>query len=385
MTDGQPRPVSGDFGPLGAGAAAPGPEADLRQVLVVGAGLMGTSVALALRQAGIEVFLHDTAPGRLLLAVEMGAGRRHDVEQHYDVALVAVPPSAVAGELRRLQELDVASTYTDLASVKAEPEAEAQATGVDMTTYVGGHPLAGRERSGPVAARADLFVGRPWVITDTAMSSPNAVAAVRALAQACGAVPIHMAAEDHDVALSTVSHLPHIVASLLAAQLVGCDDATVALGGTGLHDTTRVAAGDPTLWSDILAANARHLAVALARFQRDVQAAIERLDAVAAGDATAVEALTALLASGVAGRARVPVKHGARAAEFTTVPVLVRDAPGELAALFRALAEAGINIEDVRVEHEPGRPLGLVEIDVHAENAAHLIACVRASGWEIYG
>lgn len=357
---------------------------ELRSVLIVGSGLIGTSIGLALRELGIDVALEDTALGRLALAVELGAGRHRDADDVFDVAVVAVPPAAVATELLRVQRLGLARTYTDVASAKAQPQAEANAAGVDMSAYVGGHPIAGRERSGPAAAHSDLFVGRPWVITSTPAASAASVADVHALAVACGAVPVEMSADDHDAALATVSHLPHLVASLLAAQIVGAPETTVALGGTGLHDTTRVAGGDARLWTEILVANARHLAAALAGFAADVHRTAADLERVAEGDHAAIAALTQTLQAGVAGRARVPLKRGEPAAGFATVPIVVRDAPGELAALLRALGDAGINVEDVRVEHEPGRPVGVVELDVREDAVPALVACMRESGWQVY-
>jgi prephenate dehydrogenase len=356
----------------------------LRSVLIVGSGLIGTSIGLALRELGIDVALEDTAAGRLALAVELGAGRHRSAGETFDVAVAAVPPQATAAELRRLQSLAVATTYTDVASAKAQPQAEAEAAGIDMSTYVGGHPVAGRERSGPAAAHSDLFVGRPWVITATPEADPRAVAHVHALASACGAVPVRMSADEHDAALATVSHLPHLVASLLAAQLVGAADATVGLGGTGLHDTTRVAAGDPKLWTQILVANARHLAAALAAFAADVHRTAGDLERIAEGDRGAIAALTQTLQAGALGRAKVPLKRGEPAAGFATVPIVVRDAPGELAALLRTLGDAAINVEDVRVEHEPGRPVGVVELDVREDAVPALIACMRESGWQVY-
>jgi prephenate dehydrogenase len=362
-----------------------GPEpVTLSKVLVVGAGLIGSSVGLALRGVGIDVALHDAAVGRLALAVELGAGRSAAGDERFDLAVVAVPPVAVAAELKRLQQLNIAQTYTDVASAKAQPQAEAESIGVDMRLYVGGHPVAGRERSGPAAAHDDLFVGRPWVLTPTPAATAEAVDAVRALATACGAVPVVMKADDHDAALATVSHLPHLVAALLAGQLVDAPAQTVALGGTGLHDTTRVAAGDAGLWSQILVANASHLAVALSSFADDVQRTVGDLERIADGDSEAVAALTATLLAGAQGRARVPLKRGVPAAGFATVPIVVRDAPGELAALLRALADAHLNIEDVRVEHQPGRPLGVVELDVRDDAVPALIACMRESGWQVY-
>ena len=361
-----------------------------RSVLIIGSGLIGTSIGLALRELGVDVVLHDTDPGRVALAVELGAGRRWRTgERHgsdaerFDIAVVAVPPDAIAAEILRLQQLDVANTFTDVGSAKAKPQAEGKALKLDFSRYVGGHPVAGRERSGPAAARADLFVGRPWVITNTPQAAPSAVADVRALALACGAVPVQMNADDHDAALATVSHLPHVVASLLAGQLVRCADGTVQLGGTGLQDTTRVAAGDPDLWTQILAANAGHLATALAAFAADAQRTVSQLERIAAGDAEAATALTAMLRAGVSGRARVPVKRG-ETAGFATVPIVLRDAPGELAALLRTLADCGINVEDVHLEHEPGRPVGVVEIEVRADAAQALITCIREAGWQLY-
>ncbi|HEY5201877.1 MAG TPA: prephenate dehydrogenase [Acidothermaceae bacterium] len=361
------------------------PETDgIHRVLIVGAGLIGTSIGLALRQRFVDVALEDRAPGRLALATELGAGRPSTAGERFDVAVVAVPPAAVASELLRLQRLDLARTYTDVASAKAEPQQEAKTIGVNMSTYVGGHPVAGRERSGPAAAHADLFVGRPWVVTTTRAASEQAVTDVDALARACGAVPVAMTADDHDAALATVSHLPHLVASLLAAQLVSSDEATVALGGTGLHDTTRVAAGDPDLWTQILLANADHLATALSGFAIDVARTVDDLQRIASGDRAAATALTETLRRGAAGRARVPVKRGQPAAGFVTVPIVVRDAPGELALVLRTIGDAGINLEDVRVEHEPGRARGVVEIDVREDAASKLISVMQEAGWEVY-
>src|SRR5699024_7091608 len=130
-----------------------------------------------------------------------------------------------------------------------------EALGGDMASFVGGHPVAGRERSGPVAARADLFAGRPWVLVP-GQAAPSAVAAVRQLVAAAGAVPIEMTAAEHDAALAAVSHLPQLVASALAGSLLPLPDGAVGLAGQGLRDTIRIAASDPALWAEIAVANA---------------------------------------------------------------------------------------------------------------------------------
>jgi hypothetical protein len=143
--------------------------ARLDRVLIVGSGLIGTSIALALREQGVDVVLEDSSAGRLALAVELGAGRPREESDRFDLAVVAVPPDAVATEVQRIQRLNLSRTYTDVASSKAQPLAELQLAGADMSTFLGSHPVAGREQQGPAAAHADLFVGRPWVLTPTSV------------------------------------------------------------------------------------------------------------------------------------------------------------------------------------------------------------------------
>jgi prephenate dehydrogenase len=131
-------------------------------------------------------------------------------------------------------------------------------------------------------------------------------------------------------------------------------------------------------------ANASHVSDALAGFSRDVSALAGLLDEIASGDHAAVDRLTATLAAGKLGRDRVPAKRGERAADFVTVPIVVRDAPGELAALLRACAEAQINVEDVHVDHQPGRPLGVVDLSVRADAVPDLVHALREKGWQLY-
>jgi prephenate dehydrogenase len=364
------------------------PAAELRtglsRVLIVGSGLIGTSIALALREQGVDVVLEDTSAGRLALAVELGAGRPREAADRFDLAVVAVPPDVVAVEVNRLQRLNLSRTYTDVTSSKAQPLAELQSIAGDMSTFLGSHPVAGREQQGPAAAHADLFIGRPWVLTPTSDTTATAESDVRALILACGATAVVMSAEDHDAALAAVSHLPHVVASVLAAQLAARPDSVLGLGGTGLADTTRIAAGDPALWTQILVSNASHIAEALVGFSRDVSELTTLLSLIANGDRSAVERLTAVLIEGKQGRDRIPAKRGERAADFVTVPIVVRDAPGELAALLRACGEAKINVEDVHVDHQPGRPLGVVDLSVRADAVASLVQALREKGWQVY-
>jgi prephenate dehydrogenase len=193
------------------------------RVLIVGTGLIGTSAALALRAKGADVFLSDFDPAVARLAADLGAGvvvaDLRDAKGIADVAVLAMPPAYVGQQLLFAQDCAVADVYTDVASVKGLPVAQARALGCDTGSYVPSHPLAGRERQGPAAAQADLFLGRTWALCPLPETSPDAVAAVTALAVACGAVPVSTDPETHDRWVALVSHAPHLVAVAMAARL----------------------------------------------------------------------------------------------------------------------------------------------------------------------
>jgi prephenate dehydrogenase len=359
------------------------------RVLVRGTGLIGTSLALALRVKGTEVFLSDADPAAAKLAADLGAGTvlpdLRDGKGIADVAVLAMPPALVGEELYAAQECAVADLYTDVASVKALPVARARALGCDLASFVPGHPLAGRERHGPAAAQADLFLGRTWALCPLPETSPHAVDVVTALVVAAGADPVVIDAATHDRWVALVSHAPHLVASAMAARLAPADvpgDA-LRLAGQGLRDVTRVAAGDSALWSQILSANAGPVAAVIAAVAQDLTAVARLL--AAAGDALPSETgeVTALLDRGRAGVGRIPGKHGGQPRKFTVVQVVIADRPGELARLFNAAGAAGVNIEDIRLEHSPGLPVGVAELSVRPDQAATLLDAMEDGGWPV--
>jgi prephenate dehydrogenase len=372
------------------------------RVLVIGAGLIGTSVALALRESGTEVFLSDADPATAKLAADLGAGTvvpgLRDAKGIADVAVLAMPPALVGAELAFAQECAVADVYTDVASVKALPVAQASALGCDLETYVPGHPLAGRERQGPAAARADLFLGRTWALCPLPQTLPAAVAAVTALAVATGAHPVVTDPVTHDRWVALVSHAPHLVAVAMAARLAPADVPADALklAGQGLRDVTRVAASDSALWTQILAANAGPVAEVVAAVAEDLAAVarlLASLDQQPPAGSLPAESLpaeslpatgvTALLDRGRAGTGRIPGKHGDRPRNFTVVQVVIADQPGELSRLFNAADAAGVNIEDIRLEHSPGLPVGVAELSVRPGQAATLLDAMEAGGWPV--
>lgn len=358
--------------------------AGIGSVVVVGTGLIGTSIALALRQRDLRVFLADRDAGAVRLARELGAGEDWTGARQVDLAVVAVPPQFVAQQLLDLQKQGAARFYTDVASVKVLPLAQAAQLGCDLTTYVAGHPLAGRERSGPAAARADLFLGRPWAYCPTDDAAPEAVAAVRELIDLCGGNAVRVDAGEHDRAVAVVSHAPHVTAAAVAARLAEAPETALGLSGQGVRDVTRIAASDPALWMGILSGNALPVAEVLEAVADDLGAAARSLRALA-GDGAAMDQIADLLARGVRGTGRIPGKHGGPARTYAVVQVLIGDRPGELARLVQAAGETGLNIEDIRLEHAPGLPLGAAELYVQPEAAAPLSEALRERGWQVAG
>lgn len=349
-------------------------------VRIVGTGLLGTSIGLALTQRGVDVSLADVSPASVSLAVDYGAGRRPLPEDAPELIVVAVPPDVTATVVARELEAFPDALVTDVASVKAGPLAELVAMGADVSRYIGSHPMAGRERSGAISARADLFVGRPWVIAGHDGITYRRAAPVEQLALDLGAIPVELSTAEHDRNVALVSHVPQMVSTILARRLTGASDSAVALAGGGLRDTTRIASSDPELWVQILAANAEPVAAQLRAYRDDLDAAIAALDDPDAPGAR--RAIAELLAGGNAGVARIPGKHGQQA-QFSQLVVIVDDRPGQLARLLTDIGEAGINMEDLRLEHSPGAQIGLAEISVLPEAEARLAEELTARGWTI--
>ncbi len=352
------------------------------RVAIIGTGLIGTSIALALREHGSRVWLADHDPAAARLAADLGAGELlpEVLTEPADVAVIAVPPVAVAATLAAAQARSLARCYTDVASVKQLPVAQARARGCDMTSYVPGHPLAGREKHGPAAARADLFLGRTWALCPAPETSEAATGTVTSLVRACGAVPMRTEAAAHDRWVALISHAPHLVAAAMAARLEAAPQEALDLAGQGLRDVTRIAAGEVGLWTQILSANAVPVAEVLTTVAADLAAAARLLTEVTDEN---LKAVAALLDQGQAGVARIPGKHGGEPREFTVVQVVIPDQPGELARLFEASGAAGVNIEDVRIEHSPGLPVGVAELSVRPAEAQALLDALERGGWPV--
>ncbi|MBM4792062.1 prephenate dehydrogenase [Streptomyces sioyaensis] len=362
---------------------------ELRTAAVVGTGLIGTSVALALTARGVTTYLIDRDGAAARTAAALGAGTAGAPPAPVDLAVLAVPPGKVAEVLEEHQKDGLARAYTDVASVKGRPQAELAARGCDLTSFVGGHPMAGRERSGPRAGRADLFDGRPWVLTPHPATRSAVLRRGLELVRLCGAVPVVLAPDAHDRAVALVSHVPHLLATLMAARLCDGEDFAVRLAGQGLRDVTRIAAGDAGLWTDILVTNAEAVAEVLGELAEDLDAvlrALRTLAATPAGPARSGPAaeLTGLLRRGNTGHARIPGKHGGTALPYSSVRVVLRDRANELARLLADASLTGANIEDIRLEHATNKDAGLAELLVAGESAGRLAADLTRREWTVH-
>ncbi len=352
-------------------------------VKIVGSGLIGTSIGLALTQAGIKVLLSDSSPAVQDLAVDFGAGQKFQDGQSPSLVVVCVPPDVTASVIQQQLELHPEATVTDVASVKATILEKLETTSADLSRYVGSHPMAGREQAGTLAGRSDIFIGRPWVISPNKLSAKTSIDLVEALALDLGATLVHLNPNDHDRAVALVSHAPQLVASLLAARLSNSQASDIALAGQGLRDTTRIAASDPKLWIQILAANSEEVAKVIESLRGDLELVLESLKEV--GKPGSLASLGKLLEAGNAGVSRIPGKHGQSATEYAKVIVMIDDKPGELARLLTEVGEVGINLEDLTLEHATGAAVGLPELYVLPSAEKKLISELTSRGWKIVG
>jgi len=352
-------------------------------VKIVGSGLIGTSIGLALTQSGIRVLLADSSPAVQDLAVDFGAGEKFQDGQTPSLVIVCVPPDVTASVIEQQLRLHPDSTVTDVASVKATILEKLEATTADLSRYVGSHPMAGREQAGALAGRSDIFIGRPWVVSPNRLSAKSSIDLVEALALDLGASLVHLNPNDHDRAVALVSHAPQLVASLLAARLSNSQASDIALAGQGLRDTTRIAASDPKLWIQILAANSAQVAKVIESLKGDLDLVLDSLKEV--GKPGSLASLGKLLEAGNLGVSRIPGKHGQSATQYAKVTVMIDDKPGELARLLTEIGEVGINLEDLTLEHATGAAVGLPELYVLPAAEKQLVSELTSRGWKIVG
>jgi prephenate dehydrogenase len=350
------------------------------EIKIVGAGLLGTSLGLALARQSIVATLEDQSKANLRLAMEYGAGVEKGPEP--DLVIVCVPPDLTADVVIEQLKKHPEAIVTDVASVKSRVAQDVEGSIPDMAhRYIGSHPMAGREKGGPSAARADLFFARPWIISASDRASKESIDLIRDVALRLGALPVELSPTEHDQAVALVSHLPQLVASLLANRLNLGTLEQLGLAGQGLRDTSRIAASDPELWVQIISQNSQSIAPLLSNLQADLAQLSQAVSEIEQPGSLAK--IHGILQGGNSGVARIPGKHGGKSTNYQVVTVVIEDAPGALASLLTFIGEIGVNLEDLNLEHSPGAPIGLVELQVVPEVAARLGEQLVANGWRL--
>lgn len=327
-------------------------------ILVVGAGLIGTSIALGLTAQGKNVFLSDIDTTALDDAIKVSGAKNYS-GQEIDVVFVATPPASTAKVIAATVNQHVTAVVTDVASVKGSIFRELENIGVSQwDRIVGGHPMAGREVSGAIGAQGNLFLDRPWVIASTDKTSADAISTVTTLVETLGAFPVYRSIEEHDRAVALISHTPQVIASVLAGELMDAQKSYIELAGQGIRDTIRIAGSDSNLWTEILSENSQYIA------EQVNQVARHLLDFASALEDGNRDLVTAKLVKGNQGRDRLPGKHGSSRVSTVVLAVRLEDKPGELARLFAVAGQVNVNLEDVRIDHSLGHPTGLVELTI---------------------
>ena len=344
-----------------------------KSIRIVGAGLIGTSIGLALKAAGASVQFVDVDSRAQLLANDLVKSGSFE---NPDLIIIATPPSAFKSAIERESTLNPQAILMDIGSVKTKPVLEVSTIEGLLSRFCGTHPMAGREVSGAVSARADLFLDRAWVITPTEETSEAAKEMAMNVIKACGAQVVQMSAKEHDQRVALISHLPQAISSLLAAQLSGSNPESLALAGAGLRDTVRIAGSDPKLWGEILAANEEALMPLLISLQSDLSELISATSGPAKWES--------LVAAGRAGKSAIPGKHGGKSREYSYLPIVIDDRPGQLGSLFNACAKAEVNIEDLALEHSPGQLTAVITLAIAPEDIERLSEFLTKDGWNVH-
>ena len=344
-----------------------------RKATLVGTGLIGGSIGLALRAAGWEVIGTDRDPERADAAVAHGAIDAVGEDPAGDLTIVATPVGAVVDEARRL--LDAGHRIvTDVGSVKGPI-----VSGVDRPGFVGGHPMAGSEQEGIAAATADLFEGATWVLTPTADTDQEAYAVVRSAVVELGAEVVALEPDRHDALVAEVSHVPHLTAATLmrlADERAEEHRALLRLAAGGFRDMTRIAAGHPGIWPDIVAENREAIVEVLDR----LIGALGDVRAVVAGEDR--DGLLALLEQARSARANLPARY-VRPEELGELRIPIPDSPGAFAGVHTLAAEIGVNIADSGVAHSVEGDRGVLVLLVEAGDLDRLHDALVDRGYRV--
>lgn len=341
----------------------------MRTVSVVGTGLIGASIGIGLSVAGWEVCGWDPNSDHLAQAASVGALSKQaksleEAVDGADLVILASPPRAT---ISILSELRTDALVTDVAGIKQPVVAAASG----LPRFVGGHPMAGREVSGPLGASGGLFRGATWVIT-TDGASPSDIRTVSGVARRLEALPVEMTAPHHDRVVALVSHLPMVLAASLVNRLSREGAAAEALVAGGFRDLTRIALSNSDWWADLLVSNRMPLSSVLREMSAGLEDWARHLDGVEE------QRVGELLDSARQVRsAFAPPGEG--------LGVLLEDRPGEIARVGHALSESGVDLRDLQLRHATHGGGGVLTLSVRPEESDRLRRALRAEGFRLLG
>ena len=342
-------------------------------IKIIGCGLIGTSIALRLKEDGLNLILSDTNKSNLDLASDLLGIK--EISNKPALILIAVPPEQVFEVAKAEFLANPSAIFIDVSGIKSKLINKIEGFPGLSRNYVSVHPMAGREMSGPQSARSDLFKSRAWIISETVDSSPEAISAARELGSLMGSTIYELDAKSHDAVIAAISHLPQILSSALGSSLKEVEVEKLNLAGQGLRDVSRLAESDPELWSSLLVGNSEEI---LPKISEVINRLSNLATALQIGDRSSV---IEFLESGREGRNRIPGKHGLAKRDYTYLPIVIDDKPGGLARIFNECAEIDVNIEDLSMEHSPGQAVGLITLALTSDDAVKLQKHLISKGW----
>jgi prephenate dehydrogenase len=360
-------------------------------VVIIGIGLIGGSLGLAIRALADAPHVVGIEPDEESRAWAVSNGvvseafapdsPRVDAllgPTGADLVMIATPVGVAVGWLGRLGKLGYRGVVTDVASTKSAIYQVAEMSLGEEASFIGGHPMAGSERSGVEAASADLFKGAHYVLAPSPRTDPDVYRRLHALVTSIGARVIAIHPDQHDQAVAAISHVPHIAASALtnlAAERAEEGEDVLRLAAGGFKDMTRIAAGSPDLWTGIVFDNRD----AVSRGLREYVEQIERFASyVDSGD---MESVRRWLSKAADVRSALPARWVPASERLSVLSVPIVDRPGMVSIVAQAAAAAGCNIEDIEIDHttEDTAVLRLVLTD--EGDAEALVADLAAQGF----
>jgi prephenate dehydrogenase len=347
----------------------------LSHIRIVGAGLIGTSLALALANRGYTVDLDDLDPAARDLARDLLHSSLSEAEPQ--LVVIATPPSAALDTIKAEFGKYPQAIFIDVGSVKNNLLREVEGFTEIAKQFIGTHPIAGREVAGPSSAQGDLFNGRAWILSPTSQTAKDLVETVVALLSEIGASTYVIDALRHDALLARISHLPQIISTSLGAALSNMDSG-LDLAGQGLRDMTRIANSDGTLWSEILLANRDEVLHSLNDFVAQLMALKSAISLCDKGE------IERIFIEGNSGRAKISGKHGAKPRNYSHLLVVIKDQPGALRDLFDECATLNANIEDLSIEHSPKQETGLITLAFSPEDALKVSEHLQSKEWKVH-